>query len=189
MLAQAEAQLRLPNPAAALSTAGKNISQLARASENRRYDTDHTGVGLIEDTSNDTEKMVEVSLDSLSLTWGTAWEASHMSFVTQNWGCGLQDFVRYWTSTSSPQLKWCTSQNGHRLARLFYTAAREAVASCRILLAGGGNLRALQVGSSVISDCQEGWKASAIDERYLWGDHLVRAYQAGVFMLRSYSSL
>ena len=36
-------KLRLPNPAAALSTAGKNISQLAGALENRRYDTDHTG--------------------------------------------------------------------------------------------------------------------------------------------------
>lgn len=54
--------LELPNPAAALSTAGKNISQL--------------------DTSNDTEKMVEVSLDSLSLTWGTAWEVLDLDFFT-----------------------------------------------------------------------------------------------------------
>lgn len=30
---------------------------------------------LLQDTSNDTERMVEVPLDSLSLTWGTAWEA------------------------------------------------------------------------------------------------------------------
>ena len=49
-------------------------------------------MGLIEDTSNDTEKMVEVSLDSLSLTWGTAWEASHMIFVTQKLGLRVAGF-------------------------------------------------------------------------------------------------
>ncbi|CAK9011767.1 unnamed protein product [Durusdinium trenchii] len=54
--------IELPNPVAALSTAGKTITQV--------------------DPYNKSERMIEVPLGSLSLTWGTAWEVLDLDFFT-----------------------------------------------------------------------------------------------------------